>query len=38
MYLWAVGAGGTVTAYLATLGAGTAALAAQPPQILTPAS
>jgi hypothetical protein len=36
--LWAVGAGGTVTAYLATLGSGTATLAAQPPQSLSPSS
>ena len=34
--LWTVGAGGTVTAYLATLGSGTAALAAQPTQVLAP--
>jgi hypothetical protein len=34
--LWAVGAGGTVTAYLATLGSSTATLATQPPQVLTP--
>lgn len=34
--LWTVGAGGTVTAYLATLGAGTATLAAQPTQVITP--
>jgi hypothetical protein len=36
--LWTVGAGGTVTAYLATLGSGTATLAAQPPQVITPSS
>jgi hypothetical protein len=36
--LWAVGARATVTAYLATLGSGTATLAAQPSQVLTPAS
>jgi hypothetical protein len=36
--LWAVGAGATVTAYLATLGSGTATLAAQPSQVLAPAS
>jgi hypothetical protein len=34
--LWAVGAGATVTAYLATLGSGTATLAPQPAQTLTP--
>jgi hypothetical protein len=34
--LWTVGAGGTVTAYLATLGSGTATLAAQPTQVITP--
>jgi hypothetical protein len=31
-----VGAGGVVTAYLATLGSGTATLAAQPTQVITP--
>jgi hypothetical protein len=36
--LWTVGAGGTVTAYLATLGSGTAVLAAQPAQVITPSS
>jgi hypothetical protein len=36
--LWTVGAGGVVTAYLATVGSGTASLAVQPPQVLTPAS
>jgi hypothetical protein len=36
--LWTAGAGATVTAYLATLGSGTATLAAQPSQVLTPAS
>ena len=34
--LWAVGAGATVTAYLAILGSGTATLAPQPAQVLTP--
>jgi hypothetical protein len=34
--LWTVGAGGTVTADLATLGSGTATLAAQPAQVITP--
>src|ERR1035438_6757365 len=34
--LWTVGAGATVTAYLATLGSGTATLAPQPAQVLTP--
>jgi hypothetical protein len=31
-----VGAGGVVTAYLATLSSGTATLAAQPTQVITP--
>jgi len=34
--LWTVGSGAVVTAYLATLGSGTATLAAQPTQVLTP--
>lgn len=34
--LWTVGAGAAVTAYLATLGSGTATLAAQPTQVITP--
>ena len=32
------GAGGVATAYLATLGSGTATLAAQPAQVLSPSS